>query len=873
MKQTDQPTVGLVTGLSMSYYLTVGAAFCCFKLIHRLAETHQLRIHVIVVALISGTVMFLFFLARGIFLITFSRGNKWHRYQLVWKIPIAIVFPLLGLAINNGVVAILGANGGDGGIFGDFNNYWFYVLALINGVLLCLPNRGNAIYRIFLFAGRSITMAYTFYFFLVFLPFLPLSILAVILVGVGFLMLTPLVLFVVHVSELAKDVAFLKTGYPIRTIRLIAVNGFLLIPLIITVNFLHHRTTLIRTLDYLYAPDYSKTYRIDKASLLSTVNSLQANKRASRDFFSGYRIPYLTTYFNWLVLDNLSLSDAKIAHIEKVFENREPISSSAPLMIEVDSTSVVEAVTVGSTWTSPPPPPRATPLPEQTVIDTAWFVLSADNERSSFINTEDLTTKHPGKPGVFITRIGVESTYDRQQDTWMSRLDLELTNGDSQMNWRAEEYATTFTLPTGCWISDYYLYVGDRKEAGILAEKKSAMWVYANIRDENKDPGILYYQSGNQVAFRVFPFETLEVRKTGIEFIHKGPVQLVIDGRAVRLGKPDNMDTTWNTQHASGNVLYLSAQEKSQLPEVQRTPYYHFLVDRSYGSDESNEEFLQRIDKLMAKNNISSEHAQLSWVSSFTSTVPMDNAWREKLRGQPCEGGFFLERAITKALFDSYKRKADMYPVLVVVTDQMENAIVQTNFMDLAFTFPETDRFYLLETNGKLQAHSLLHDPRQALVNETKPEFRHTVRAYPSREQPIAYLPDNREASIVLKTDLFDLEEDIREKDWQTALSLQGKWMSQLLHPETVDKEWLNLVKYSFISRIMTPVTSYLVVENEAQKAILQRKQEQVLAGNKHYDLGDETQRMSEPGLLMLVGLLGLVLAYREYRDRQKYRS
>ena len=44
----------------------------------------------------------------------------------------------------------------------------------------------------------------------------------------------------------------------------------------------------------------------------------------------------------------------------------------------------------------------------------------------------------------------------------------------------------------------------------------------------------------------------------------------------------------------------------------------------------------------------------------------------------------------------------------------------------------------------------------------------------------------------------------------------------------------------------MTPATSFLVVENDAQKAMLQKKQAQTLSGNSALDLGEDAQRMSE---------------------------
>jgi hypothetical protein len=152
--------------------------------------------------------------------------------------------------------------------------------------------------------------------------------------------------------------------------------------------------------------------------------------------------------------------------------------------------------------------------------------------------------------------------------------------------------------------------------------------------------------------------------------------------------------------------------------------------------------------------------------------------------------------------------------------------------------------------------------------------FDQTVLEYKLSDNSIVYLPNNNKPSIVLKKDIFKIAEtEIQEKNWQSALTMQAKWMSQILHPETADKEWKNMVKHSFISKVMTPVTSYLVVENEAQKAILKKKQEQVLSSNKSLDLDENAQRMSEPSLWILTILLVFALFYRQIRKRQRIRG
>ncbi len=756
-------------------------------------------IHVSVILVIVATLVFIFFLVRAIFILSTKKSDLWQKYQLTWKIPIAIVLPLLGLSVNNGhLFNNFGLN--NSGIFGDFNNSWFYILALLNGILVCLPNLDNKIYRLLLYIGRTITFAYTFYFFLVFLPFLPLSIIAIIAIGTGFLMLAPLLLFVIHTNELAKDFQYLKTLYSKKRIIGISLLGFLVIPAFITTTYLKDKSVLNETLAYLYSPDYSKKYDIDKASLQKTLNVVKHHKEKNSDVIFGSQIPYLSSYFNWLVLDNLTLSDTKINYIEKIF---------------FDNTSIQ-------------------------------------------IRPENITNDN-----VKITNIFTNSTYDKSQHAWKSWINLEITN-KSENAWFSE-YATTINLPEGCWISDYYLYLGNKKEFGILAEKKSAMWVFSNIRNENKDPGILHYLTGNKVAFRVFPFSKNEVRKTGIELLHKEPIKLTIDNNVVELG---NAEETTPKKTETQNVIYVSVPQKQTLKAIKRKPYFHFLVDVSKEKNKYSNDFTKRIETILQNNKPLAENSQISFVNSDVKTLPLDKDLKKHFQSQTFEGGFYLERAINTTLYNAYKRKS--YPIIVVVTDSIQNAVLNKDFSDFKFTFPESNLFFNLSDKGTLQAHSLIDNPTTQLSDSIIYSFDQTVLEYKFSDNSISYLPNNNEPSIILKKDIFEITEtEIKEKNWQSALTLQAKWTSQTLHPETSDKEWLNLVKYSFISKVMTPVTSYLVVENEAQKAILKKKQAQVLAANKALDLDEDTQRMSEPSLILLTILLGLILWYKEKRKRK----
>lgn len=770
--------------------------------------------HLYLISAILATTAFLFFIIRFIYILI-SRRNIFKEYELAWKIPVAIIFPILGLCINQSF----------DNLFGNFSDPWFYIIAVVNGLLICIPIPENRQLRLSLYTGRCITFMYTLYFFLVMLPFLPLSVFAIIIFGGGFLMLTPLILFPIHLNDIVKDFNNLKRSYKKPLLYTITIISICVLPTAITITYKYDRSILHTTLEYLYSPDYTKEYKLNAKSIDRILEATETHdRRGGTAFYSS--TPYLSSYYKWLVLDNLTLSESKRTLIYNLFNGHEANNNRRSRM-----------------WQSPG-------------NDTIQKIKITDIQRSS--------------------------KYDDAQKAWVSWIDLSIYNENVPL--RDAEYITKIDLPAGCWISDYYLYVGDVKEPGILAEKKAATWVFNQIRNVNRDPGLLRYLPGNTVEFKVFPFQTDETRYTGIEFIHKEPVTIDIDGNRIMLGDTEVQMHTDPNANMEG-VAYISGQEKQELETVERKPHYHFIVDMSanvndyevagqYLPEEKRTDrekagkYLDEINMLLDRNLIDRDNAKISFTNTYIKTLSLKNEWQEELKKQKFEGGFFLDRAVKKILFDSYTNPQMTYPVIVVLSDNMQKAILYHDFADMEFTYPEGDRFYSLQ-NDSLKEHSFSKGIRvtESIVDSIPLK---TVKVWPRLSNPLVYLPDDNKASVILNTKdkiLVINQDAINKKNWESGLLMQAQWMHQILHPETADKEWLNLLQNSFKSGIMSPLTSYIVVENDAQKAILKKKQEEVMSGHRALDLNDETQPMSEPDLLVLMVLFGLFWIW--YRRRK----
>ncbi len=750
--------------------------------------SHRYEEHVIAVILISFSVAFLFFVTRLMYIIATRYGGRLRgriEVRLGIRLLVALVLPLIGLQVSASQSIDL---------FGDFSSPSFFILAVVNGIVVILPESNKVSTRLVVFLARCVTFSFTFYFFMVFLPWLPLAVVAVVALGAGILMLTPLALMVLHTGILRDDFLFLKERLSPLALTAMMAASVAVIPSVITTGFYFDKQTLHEVLAYVYEPDLSRS--IDEPHDEQALGRVLATIKATKERGVRNNTPFLSSIYNAIVLENLTLSDEKIARIEKIFGMEQG---------------------------------EQRPLPVTPVAATA--------------------------PSPFLKDFVTHSAYDDENEVWTSDVELTLQNSE----WANQEYVSTFELPEGCWINDYYLMIGDRKEKGILAERKAATWIYRQITETRQDPGLMTYLDGNRVMLRVFPFAPREARTTGFRILHKEPVKIQIDGRTLYLGKESDEMLTTPITTSDGNTIFFPAASKSRMEPYHRKPYYHFVVDCSGEMTAPGRELADRIRSFQRRQSVPGE-ARYTLVSTYTSTYTGIKDPQEILHSMRPEGGFFLERAIQEILYAAYFDK-DERPIIVVVTDHLEHAILPSSFDDMAIALPETDHFYVLDHDGRLTPHPFVEAPFGV---QEHPDDAFDIVAWPNARNPELLFRDDGTPSVRFRA--WTPDGGQRPSDeWLRGLALEGRWLVHVFHPQYTHDHWRALVRDSFRDHILTPTTSFLALENDAQKKMLLRKQESVLNGEKFLDAGEET-RMSEPGfyLVAILAVIALGMMHRK---------
>jgi hypothetical protein len=306
---------------------------------------------------------------------------------------------------------------------------------------------------------------------------------------------------------------------------------------------------------------------------------------------------------------------------------------------------------------------------------------------------------------------------------------------------------------------------------------------------------------------------------------------------------------------ADGLGYVILSKVKNSLPIVNRTPYFHFIIDCSKSAEGNVAEFKTRIDSFLARQNFIAS-APVVTLMNYRGKTVAGLSWKEEYERFPKSGGFFLERALKSALFEAYEKQEGTFPIPVVLSDELEQAVVAGDFSGFMGLVPEVDRFFVLGSDGGLTAHPFAKSflTEATVVGDLHPSI--PTRVW-MQNANCFYLPDDSTLSIVPLIQPKPALPSINGDRWQAGLQLRLFETVCELCPRDADRNWLAAVKGSFASHVLTRTTSFIALENEAQRQALLKKQKTVLNARKALDIGEE-QRMSEPSFWIILGVFAI---------------
>jgi hypothetical protein len=432
---------------------------------------------------------------------------------------------------------------------------------------------------------------------------------------------------------------------------------------------------------------------------------------------------------------------------------------------------------------------------------------------------------------VSLANASAETAFNSDTGAYQTWVNLEIRNDGVDFS----EYQTEFSLPDGCFVTDYYLYVGTEKKAGLLADKRAALITYESVIRTPRDPGILYYKRDGLLTLRVYPFAAGETRRTGFLVTHSQDETLYIDGSEIALAAENPITAPF--------YGLLPASYKTGLPPLARTPKYYFVLDGSTGSPYA--EHLRKVHDYAEKHGISDYETytvshKIIGHDTPTESFSIDGAQTD---------GFNLPAAIDRI----FKTTAEgAYPIIIAVTDNMGKA-PDISGVAAAKRFPESGYYYNLGYDLSLSPYAFADGTRRTAVADP------IVTG--ALDYDGAAVADNGKSEFVQARE----PEDYTDNAYANALILTAK--CRAARDDTAAQT--ALVRDSFRQRVLTPFTAFTVLETQEQEEALLALQEEFLNSENR---AAPAVMMSEPEwwILVLLGLLGLSGLFRHGKMRKR---
>ena len=696
----------------------------------------------------------------------------------------ALVLPMAGLLLNREIE-----------FPNDFQAWEVYALTALNAVILLLASCWHERRPLLSLGLLCATLPFSLYFFVVFLPFLPLSILAVIAMGAGFLVLTPTVLLIMHLSLLNKA----RRGSSGRRFA-VGAACFLLLPAFFTVRGLADKAALNAALDYVYSPAIHSgaiTYESSRTNLKRAL----ANHRSYKN---GIYYPLLSDYYSWLVFDHLVLPDNKLARLEKAFFGAAGTAENNDLARSRNG----------------------------------FLGTSGGRGRSSVRDRDRMPRANPPSRDVVVAALAVSGAAAKA-DAATTVVTMKLTLNSQEAT--SAEYVKKLPLPAGVYVSGFRLYINGRAVPGRVTEKKTALWVYSMIRDsERRDPGLLFYNAPDELELRVFPVVRGTPSVVEMDFLvpaRLGAAELTTmagnDPAAVlvKIGRALTPRVARIVEEERGDAVVVGL-EGGALPVVKREAYLHVIVDRSE-TNGFDGDLAAEVGQLQTRFKTTGvTRVTLANYEAKELVSPKDG-----LAGLPLRGGFVADLALAQAL----RKHRDMdldggatkglppRPVFVILS---KKALTRAKGLELEVSRAWRDVVpslvvYATDAGGAVEALSGGTEETDAPVLRMGNSVRPWVRGLATRFA--ASGSGGGDAEELMYWSPVDaawrpvegVTAESGHTPWVRAAGLQARQQDYERAPGGGWVDLKTLVAASRESGVMLPSTSYIVVENVAQWRML----------------------------------------------------
>lgn len=805
-------TVVAMVFVPVFFYVLMGAV----SLIHRSAPVAEFFF---IIMFIAATVVTLIAFIRVTFYI-FSFFISRLALRLILFFVVGVLAPVAGLLLNISIPFPC-----------SFQAPAVYVLAILNGLLLIVGFEHSSKKELLAWLVHCLFYPFTLYFFIVFLPFLPLSLPAMFAAGAGFLILTPTLLFVIHTLKIIREgrTAIASMG----CIPCVLIFLVLLVPapIYFTVTAYSDKAVLENAIDYVYAPDYTADAGdINPASVKRAMENL-------RDYKDGIYLPFISDLYNRIVFNDMVLPDKKIEEIYKVF-------------VGID-------------------------MPEQDENEDFFFL--SNRTRRNWYSADAA----PPQRFVELSQISTQFRTDNELTSTIVTLEMKNLGGDGS------EFVTDIEVPRGVLVTGYWLDVNDTRVPGQIFEKKAAMWVYHMIRDfTRRDPGLLYFESDNKLKLSVFPFDIGQKRKTEIQFTFPSLLNpaIKIQGKSVSLtDNPNRPDRLFRVETQNDNdFIIVSSAVLDALPKISREPYFHFILDASATAEQDYDSFTKLMAKAAEKfPDVKQCRITAANYRSYDITdglIAIDSLEETIGTEQPTfEGGFCPGRAMKKALINYnsqiFQSPAQAtVPFFVVIQSPNTPDIAGRSLSDFEDLSPDYNYYLYTKSNGPsadfeffkfagyesyVDSISRAAEPVVIIRSGSATticvvDSQTKVLPIPADAAGIAYY-DPKQQDYIEFTDVLSLPAG---SVYSQGLMLWHNYRQTRLSPNTLNDRLAEIVSRCKQSGVLTPLTSYIVVENYSQWQILKQKEKQALGANYALEFEEAVDTPAPPILFLLPALL-----------------